>query len=114
MPRAGDWWAVRILLDECLPRNLAQELTGHEVETVPQAGWSGAKNGDLLQRAADRYDALVTADRRFAEGIAVPTTLLLVMLATKTNRLEDLRPLVPALLEILTKTSKGERVRVGG
>ena len=114
MLRAEDWWAVRILLDECLPRKLAHELTGHAVETVPQAGWSGVKNGDLLQRAASRYDALVTVDRRFAEGSAVPTTLLVIMLAAKTNRLEDLRPLVPALLEALTKEPKGTRVRVGG
>jgi len=29
---------MRILLDECLPKDLAQELSGYEVKTVPQAG----------------------------------------------------------------------------
>src|SRR5947207_12696186 len=106
MLRAGDWWAVRILLDECLPRKLAQELTGHVVETVPQAGWSGVKNGELLLHAATQYDALVTVDRRFAEGSTLPPTLLVVMLVAKTNRLEDLRPLVPAVLDVLNRESK--------
>ena len=114
MLHAEGSWVVRILLDECLPRKLAQELAGHVVETVSQAGWSGVKNGDLLQRAASRYDALVTVDRRFAEGRVVPTTLVVVMLAAKTNRLEDLKPLVPALLEVLSSEPKGKRVRVGG
>ena len=31
---------MRILLDECLPKDLARELSGHEVGTVPQAGWA--------------------------------------------------------------------------
>ena len=29
---------MRILLDECLPKDLAREFTGHDVTTVPQAG----------------------------------------------------------------------------
>lgn len=36
---------MRILLDECLPRELAQELIGPEVRTVQQQGWAGLKNG---------------------------------------------------------------------
>ena len=44
---------MRVLLDEQLPRHLAQELRGHEVSTVQQKGWVGLKNGELLRRAAD-------------------------------------------------------------
>src|SRR6266581_940717 len=40
---------MRILLDESLPRKLASELTGHETQTVQKRGWSGLKNGQLLQ-----------------------------------------------------------------
>ena len=43
---------MRILLDESLPRELKQELPGHDVQTVQDAGWAGLKNGDLLRRAA--------------------------------------------------------------
>lgn len=43
---------MRILLDESLPRQLAQELPGHEVQTVQKRGWAGLKNGDLLRIAS--------------------------------------------------------------
>lgn len=43
---------MRVLIDECLPRPLKGEITGHEVMTVPEAGWAGTKNGALLRLAA--------------------------------------------------------------
>ena len=91
-----------------------RELTGHNVETVPQAGWSGVKNGELLRRAASDYEAFITIDRRFAEGQSVPPSLLLILLVARSNRIEALRPLVPALLQTLASARKGERIRVGG
>jgi hypothetical protein len=54
---------VKILLDECIDRRLAKEIQGHEIVTVPQAGWVGIQNGDLLRRAQDRFDIFVTVDR---------------------------------------------------
>jgi hypothetical protein len=39
---------MRVLLDECLPRGLKRHLPGHDVRTVPEAGWAGMKNGALL------------------------------------------------------------------
>jgi len=105
---------VRIVLDECLPRGLARELVGHEVDTVPQAGWSGVKNGELLSLAAQRYEALITIDQHFAEGHPVPGSLRLITLVAPSNRMESLRPLVPGVLHALASTRGGERVRVGG
>ena len=37
---------MRILLDEDLPRRLAEMLVGHEVSTVQRSGWTGIKNGN--------------------------------------------------------------------
>ena len=54
---------MRVLLDECLPRELATELPGHEVWTVPQAGWASIKNGALLRLAVTRFDVFVTIDQ---------------------------------------------------
>lgn len=54
---------MRVLLDECVPRPLAKLLVGHEVATVQEAGWAGIKNGDLLRRAEDRFDAFITSDK---------------------------------------------------
>ncbi len=54
---------MRVLLDECVPQGLRAELPGHEVKTVAEAGWAGAKNGTLLQLAATQFDVLLTVDR---------------------------------------------------
>lgn len=43
-----------ILLDECIDRRLAGDIEGHEVVTVPQAGWAGIQNGELLRLAQAR------------------------------------------------------------
>jgi hypothetical protein len=40
---------MRVLLDECAPRQRRAELRGHDVKTVAEAGWAGVKNGELLR-----------------------------------------------------------------
>ena len=55
---------MRVLLDESLPRQLAREITGHDVRTVVQQRWTGSKNGWLLRTAREAgFDVLVTADQ---------------------------------------------------
>ena len=54
---------MRVLLDECLPRRLGRVLTGCDVRTVPEAGWAGKQNGELLQLASASFDVFVTMDR---------------------------------------------------
>ena len=39
---------MKLLLDECLPRKFKNHLPGHECYTVPEIGWAGKKNGELL------------------------------------------------------------------
>ena len=59
---------MRVLLDEQLPRHLAGEIAGHDVSTVQQCGWAGLKNGELLRpAAAEGFDVLVTADRKWLQ-----------------------------------------------
>ena len=53
---------MRVLLDECVPRALRKELSGHEVKTVGETGWAGVKNGELLRLAAKEFDLLLTVD----------------------------------------------------
>jgi len=40
---------MRILLDECAPRPLKREFVDYYIRTVVEMGWSGKKNGELLQ-----------------------------------------------------------------
>ena len=55
---------MRVLLDECVPRALRNDIPGHEVRTVAEAGWAGVKNGELLRLAAAAFDVLITVDRK--------------------------------------------------
>lgn len=54
---------MRVLLDECVPRALRNDIPGHEVKTVAEVGWAGVKNGELLRFAAAEFDLLITIDR---------------------------------------------------
>jgi hypothetical protein len=105
---------LRVLLDESLPRGLAKLLSNHDVVTVPEAGWAGLQNGELLERASESYDAFVTIDvnlpyqqvlERFAIGV--------VLLKAPSNRLAALEPLVPEILDRLDGIEPGQLRRVG-
>ena len=110
---------MRVLLDECLPRRLRRELPGHDVRTVQELGWAGTKNGDLLRLATLHFDAFVTVDQglTFQQNLATTlggSRLRIVVLHAVNNRLDALRPLVPALLEALRSLQPGETGHVGG
>lgn len=61
------WWhSMKLLLDECIDRKLAREFVGYEVKTVPQMGWAGTKNGQLLTLAAAEFDVFITVDRNLS------------------------------------------------
>ena len=82
---------MRILLDECVDRRLAKDIEGHEVVTVPEAGWAGIKNGELLARAQTQFDAFVTVDRNLAFQQNIPRfTMAVIVLQAQTNRSGDL------------------------
>ena len=107
---------MRLLLDESLPRQLAAELGDHQVTTVVQQGWAGLGNGELLRRgAAEGFDVLLTGDRniRYQQNIA-KFTIAVVVVAARSNRLEDLLPLVAKVQEALSTVRSGELHEVGG
>jgi hypothetical protein len=55
---------MRILLDENMPRPLRGMLPGHDVLTVPEMGWAGYSNGQLLDEAEKAgFAAFITSDQ---------------------------------------------------
>lgn len=94
---------MKLLLDECVPRRLRGEFVGHEAKTAREAGLAGLKNGRLLRAAQNDFDVLVTVDQstRHQQNLRAFQIGVLI-LAAKTNKYEDLRPLVPRALEALT------------
>jgi hypothetical protein len=99
---------VKVLLDECVDWRLAREIVGHDVKTARQMGWATIKNGDLLTLAADHFDVFVTVDRNLSfQQNLVSLPIAVVVLQAKTNRLADLRPLVPKLLTAIEFAQPG-------
>jgi len=106
---------LRILLDECVDARLAREIVGHDVKTVPQMGWSGTPDGPLLGLAEGEFDAFVTTDRNlpFQQNLA-RFNLAVIVLEARTNRLVDLKSLVPSLTAALSTAAPGRATRVVG
>src|ERR1051326_5691298 len=99
---------MKLLLDECIDRRLANEIPGHYVRTVPQMGWSGLKNGQLLSKAEKEFDVFVTVDKSlpFQQHLS-KYSIALIVLEAKTNRIDDLKPLVPRLIAALPSIKAG-------
>ncbi len=101
---------MRVLLDECVPKDLARELIGHQVKTVPQAGWAGISNGRLLRLIADcgKFDVFVTMDKRLPQQHRVkdlPFTI--VVLRARSNRLSHVIGFAPKLLHRMAEFRPG-------
>jgi hypothetical protein len=101
---------MKVLLDECVPKRLAQSFVGYDCITVPNAGLAGVKNGELLS-AAERlgFEIFITID----QGIAYQQNLsgrriAILVLRPKTSRLVDLLPLVPECLAQMQTVASGD------
>jgi hypothetical protein len=84
------------------------------VDTVPAKGWSGIKNGQLLQQAAIEFDYFLTVDRNLQ--FQQPLTELpvaVIVAAAVNNKLATLKPLVPEILKALAEMKRGELRVVG-
>lgn len=104
---------MRVLLDECVPRKLKYELPGHDVRTVTEMGWSGVKNGPLLSRAGQEFEAFVTVDQgpKHKQNLSSPMLTIIVLVAT-SNSIDHLRPLMPMVCQELQRASPGTVVTV--
>ena len=106
---------MRILLDECLPLRLKDELPDHDVRTVPEAGWKGLKNGELLALAAGQFDVFITIDAGIAYQQNMESLSLgVIALKARSNRLQDLRPLMAGVRNALGTVGPGRWVQIGG
>ncbi len=99
---------MNLLLDENLDWRLSRDLPGHQVKSVPQLGWAGLKNGDLLARAENQFDVLLTMDSkmRFQQNVS-KYRIAIIVLESPSNRLADTRPLMPKVLAVLSTAKAG-------
>jgi len=101
---------MKILLDENLPRKLKHSFGEHETYTVTEMGWSGKKNGELLQLLqTNGFDALITSDIRLPlQQPLQEFKVAVVLLRADNNRLQTLKELIPETLRALNFLKPGQ------
>lgn len=99
---------MKILLDENLDWRLERHLPGHEVESVPLIGWAGVSNGELLERAQDRFEIFITMDSKMVRDLNIQSAkLAVIVLKAQSNMLSDTFPLMPKVLAQLSTAKAG-------
>lgn len=105
----------RALFDECVPRRLLREVGSIDVSHAITEGWAGHRNGALLRvMHAAGFRTLVTVDRnlQFQQNVAA-SGIAVIVLHAPSNRVPDLAPLIPALLDALIDAKVGSITHVG-
>ena len=75
--------------------------------------WAGVVNGELLRRIAGNYEVIVTIDGNLAAQQNMKVlSFAVIVLKARSNKIEDLRPLVPKILAELTAAKPGQVVVV--
>ncbi|MGB6537750.1 MAG: hypothetical protein WBF58_17505 [Xanthobacteraceae bacterium] len=97
-----------MLLDECVPRALRNDIHDHEVRTVAEVGWTGVGNGAMLRRAATAFDFLITVDRNLEyqqnfKGVS----LAVIVIHASSNDIIALRPLMRSVLDLIPQARPG-------
>ena len=54
---------MRLLLDNNIHVGLAEDFPGHEVTHCRDLGWQQLSNGELVKKASERFDILITVDK---------------------------------------------------
>ena len=107
---------MRLLFDECVSRLLKAGFAvhGHQCLTVPEVGFAGKKNGELLSLAEEKFDVFITIDKsiRYQQNLTGRRIAVLIIRA-KSSEIDDLLPQLPACLVALQSIKPGQVVQVG-
>ena len=99
---------MKILLDECLPKRLTRLLADHEVSTVRKMNWLGLSNGRLLVAANPHFDIFLTVDKNLVrQQDLAGLRVAVIVLRARSNKIEDLGPLMPQVLLLLASIQPG-------
>jgi predicted nuclease of predicted toxin-antitoxin system len=107
---------MKLLLDECVPRRLKSSLSTaqHDCVTVPEAGFVGKTNGELLSLAEADFDVFITLDKGLAyQQNLAGRRIAIILVRAKSNRLVDLLPHAQACLDAIALIKPGQIIQVG-
>ncbi|MBA3649549.1 MAG: DUF5615 family PIN-like protein [Chitinophagales bacterium] len=101
---------MKILLDENLPRRLKFQLKEYEIFTVRELQWDAFKNGVLLKMMVqENFEIFITADQNleYQQNLrSLPITVIVLIIPTL--RYDDIKPLIPKLIELIPKAEKSK------
>ena len=99
---------MRVLFDQGTPAPLRRFLTGHEVETAYERGWSELSNGALLSVAEQAgFEILITTDGnlRYQQNLSQRR---IAILALPTTRWPEIQEHAAAVLKAVNETLRGD------
>jgi hypothetical protein len=103
---------VKVLFDQGTPKPLRRLLSGHEIETAYERGWSTLTNGELIAQAEGAgFEVLVTTDRqlRYQQNLAQRRLAIVVLSTTQLPRIRAAASRIQAALD---RTESGSYVEV--
>ncbi len=98
---------MRLLFDQGTPVPLRNRLSGHEVVTAHEQGWSTLSNGKLLEAAElAGFDLIVTTDQnlRYQQNLEGRRVAILVL---PTTRWPEILPQAAKVLRAVNETVPG-------
>jgi hypothetical protein len=100
---------VKVLLDNCVRRDMRGAFEQHECRHALDLGWAELTNGQLLQRASAEFDVLITVDKnmRFQTSLT-GLDLTVVVLDVRSNLAEELFSGCAKAAAVIETLPKGE------
>ena len=93
-----------LLFDESMPRPVRRFFPDMaEIYTAQMMGWSGKKNGELMDLAAKHgFEAMISADQTIAkDSRSFEPAIPILVLDGVRNHKADIKAVVPTLVEML-------------
>jgi hypothetical protein len=80
---------------------------------VPEMGWAGKTNGELLDLAKNKFNVFISVDQnlQYQQNLK-QTKVAVVLLKVKDNRYGTIKSLVPQVLRILETIQAGKLIFV--
>ena len=104
---------MRILLDECVPRRLRQQLSDHDVRTVAEVGWAGRKNGELLQLMSGQgFEVLLTVDQSIRHQQNLRARRISLVVLTGSTKWSLVRQHADRIAAVVASATPGSYVEI--
>jgi len=102
---------MRILFDQGTPVPLRRYLTGHQIETVFERGWSQLTNGYLLHMAEEKFDLLLTTDQNLKHQQNLSQRKIAIVVLTTTSW-PKIKKRTAEIIEAISVISPGDYIEL--